>query len=379
MSYSTCRICKSRLPASELLRLNNMPQSAQGFLTPDDVKTDKGVDLSIFECAACGLVQANCAPVSYYREVIRTNAFSTAMQAFRAKFLHDFVSRFELKGKSILEIGCGNGEYLDLFHNEGLICSGTEFGEAAVEACKAKGHRVQKCFPDQPTVLLENTPFDCFATFNFLEHWPEPSLVLKSIHANTTVDAIGLVEVPNFEMILKENLFSEFIADHLSYFTRDTLELLLRINGFDVIESRSIWHDYILSVVVRKRPSVDVAEFAVMRCQLDCAVQAFLAKHSESGVAIWGAGHQALAVISLLNISDKIRYVVDSAPFKQGRLTPASHLPIHPPAYLRVDPVGAVLIIAAGYSDEVLRILRTEFDSELNVAILRENHLEEAG
>ena len=378
MNYSTCRICKTRLPASELLRLNNMPGSAQGFLTLDDVKMDKGVDLSIFECSVCGLVQACCAPVSYFREVIRTNAFSAEMQAFRANFLHDFVSRFVLKGKSILEIGCGHGEYLDLFHNEGLICSGTEFGEAAAEACKAKGHRVQKCFPDQPTVLLENAPFDCFATFNFLEHWPEPSLVLKSIHANTTMDAIGIVEVPNFEMILKENLFSEFIADHLSYFTRDTLDLLLRLNGFDVIECRSIWHDYILSAVVRKRRSVDVSEFAVMRNQLDFEVQAFLAKHSDSGVVIWGAGHQALAVISLLNISDKIRYIVDSAPFKQGRLTPASHLPIHSPSYLRVDPVGAVLIIAAGYSDEVLRILRTEFGSELNVAILRENRLEDA-
>ena len=93
-------------------------------------------------------------------------------------------------------------------------------------------------------------------------------------------------------------------------------------------------------------------------------------------MAIWGAGHQALAVISLISLSDKIRYVVDSAPFKQGKYTPATHLPIVSPDRLHSDPVDAVIVMAASYSDEVARIIRQKFDRNINIAILRDFGLE---
>jgi hypothetical protein len=93
-------------------------------------------------------------------------------------------------------------------------------------------------------------------------------------------------------------------------------------------------------------------------------------------VAVWGAGHQAFAIMALMNLGGKIRYVVDSAPFKQGKLTPVSHIPIVAPGTLRADPVDAVLIMAGSYSGEIAKILRQQFDPGLNLAILREFGLE---
>jgi len=84
----------------------------------------------------------------------------------------------------------------------------------------------------------------------------------------------------------------------------------------------------------------------------------------------------ALAIISLINLADKIKYVVDSAPFKQGKYTPATHLPIVAPDTLISDPVDAVIVMAAGYSDEVVRIIRQKFDRNINIAILRDFGLE---
>ena len=54
---------------------------------------------------------------------------------------------------------------------------------------------------------------------SYLEHLPDPNTVLQGISYNLNEDGIGLVEVPNFEMILEKNLYSEFIIDHLFYFT----------------------------------------------------------------------------------------------------------------------------------------------------------------
>lgn len=376
MKVKSCRICHASLPEQPLLYLAGMPASAQGFLASSELTADSASDLRIYECVGCGLVQADCEPVFYYREVIRATAFSPEMRTFRQSFLAEFTATHSLKNKSILEIGCGRGEYLDLMRDAGLKPSGTEFGEAAWRACLKAGYQVQKCFPDDPSQQLDHGPFDAFASFNFLEHWPDPSAVIRTISANTTQDVIGLVEVPNFDMILDKSLFSEFIADHLSYFTADTLKFLLNLNGFEVIDCSSIWHDYILSAVVRKRRGIDTGPFSKSLMTIEREIFSFLSRHDEKGVAIWGAGHQALATISLLGIANKIRYVVDSAPFKQGLYTPASHLPIYAPAHLREEPVGAVLIMAAGFSGEVATTLRDDFDRSMELAILRETWLE---
>ena len=82
--------------------------------------------------------------------------------------------------------------------------------------------------------------------------------------------------------------------------------------------------------------------------------------------------------MSLLELGPVIRYVVDSAPFKQGKFTPATHLPIVAPSALETDPVDAVIVVAAGYSDEVARTIRARFDPKLHVAIWRESGLEPA-
>jgi hypothetical protein len=95
-------------------------------------------------------------------------------------------------------------------------------------------------------------------------------------------------------------------------------------------------------------------------------------------VALWGAGHQALALIALFGLEGSIRYVIDSAPFKQGKYTPATHVPIVAPDALERDPVDAVIIAAAGYSGEVARTIRSRFDQSLGAVILRESGLEPA-
>ena len=96
---------------------------------------------------------------------------------------------------------------------------------------------------------------------SFLEHIPQINQFLKGIRNNLNENALGLVEVPNFDMIIQEKLFSEFIPDHLFYFTNSTLKRTLEFNGFDVIDCKPIWHDYIISAVVKKRGNTNLEIF----------------------------------------------------------------------------------------------------------------------
>ena len=103
-----CRFCGGTCHLPALLSYPESPRSAQGFLdSPQDL--DEVVDLHIYQCGDCGLVQHNLEPVGYYRDVIRAIAFSQEMAQYRLDQLSRWISRFDLSDRRILEIGSGEG------------------------------------------------------------------------------------------------------------------------------------------------------------------------------------------------------------------------------------------------------------------------------
>ena len=135
---------------------------------------------------------------------------------------------------------------------------------------------------------------------------------------------------------------------------------------------------------MRKRGELNIAPFYEHQKKLKAEIERYVGRFKDKGVAIWGAGHQALTIISLTEMADKIRYVVDSATFKQGKYTPATHIPIVSPEMLDYDPVEAIIVISGSYSNEVSKIIRRKYKSRLedkvsgvNVAILKDFGLEE--
>jgi SAM-dependent methyltransferase len=355
-----------------------MPVAAQAFPDAESLASDRGVDLEVWQCAGCGLVQLATDPVPYCRDVIRASAFSAEMTEFRRRQFSAFLHRFSIEGRKVIEIGCGRGEYLSVIRACGADAQGIEHAESAVKACVDKGLKVTRGFVDSPHYTVADGPFEAFFILNFLEHLPAPGVTLSGI-ANLLVDeGVGLVEVPNFEMIVRGDLFSEFISDHLFYFTKQTLTSTLSQNGFDVLECTEEWHDYILSAVVRKRKRLDLSQFDVVRQRITAQLHEYVQSFPEKRVAAWGAGHQALAVIALAGLGESIRYVVDSAVFKQGKYTPATHLRIVSPDSLDSDPVDAVIVMAAGYSDEVAGTLLRKYRGRVAVAILRDFGLQRA-
>ena len=368
----SCRVCEGNLDL--LLTYENMPKAAQYLPAQEDLVTEKGVDLRVCQCTQCGLVQLDNDPVPYYKEVIRAVGFSEDMKKFRSRQFEQLSFHHNLYNKKVVEIGCGTGDYLSLIKKNKINCYGIEASKSAVQKCIDNGLDVYEMFVDGVEDKIPQAPFDAFFIMNFFEHLPNPNGTLQGIHANLTEDAIGVVEVPNFDMMIRENLFSEFIGDHLFYFTHDTLVQTLQHNGFEVVDCQETRYNYILRATVKKRTSIDLSKFAEFRKWLTEDLHHYINQFGT--VAAWGAGHQALAMLSLANLGDKIRYIIDDAPFKQNKYSPATHIPIVSSKNLDIDPVDAVIVMAASYSDEVARKLKESHGDKVNIAILRERSLE---
>lgn len=376
MPSSSCRLCGALLPGEPAFSLENVPRSAQGLPGVADLAGDSGADLRVFQCHACGLVQLAGAPVPYFQEVITAAGGSARMVAFRREQARQFVAGFDLHRRRILEVGCGEGYFLDLLDEAGAESMGLEAGAFAVARGRALGRTIHQGYLEAETRLVEG-PFEAFASINFLEHAPNPVGLLRGLCRNLVPGAPGLVEVPSFEHMLECDRFYDFIPDHLSYFTESTLRQLLERSGFDVISCSRVWDGYDLAALVRRRRPFEARTWDQARGQLVAALKAFCRTHGTGGrgLAVWGASHQALTLLALADAA-AVRYVVDSAPFKQGRFTPVVHTPIRGPEALAEDPVDAVIVMAAGYSGEVVRILREERAFRGTVAVLRGNTLE---
>ncbi|MCX7946509.1 MAG: class I SAM-dependent methyltransferase [Hydrogenophilus sp.] len=355
---SRCRLCRHPLPHEPFFQLAPMPAAAQNLPTFDQLAADRPATLTLSCCPRCTLVQSRDPPPPYWRDVIRAVAYSDAMRHLRRQQFADFVRRYHLNGKTALEIGSGRGEYLQLLAEAGLRPTGCEHHRDNVRHARAAGHRVVTAFPHPRSRLWPGAPFAALCSFNFIEHWPDPVAVLTAAARQLAPDAVALIEAPNFEMILAKGLLAEFIADHLSYFTRATLSLTLQLAGFEPLAIRTLFDDYILSIEARRLSLPTPAPFRTTLTTLTRTLRELVDRYAPRPIALWGAGHQAIAAIALAGIGLHIAYVVDSAPFKQGRYTPVTHRPIVPPHHLRDHPPAALLVAAGGYNWEIARQAR---------------------
>lgn len=374
---NNCILCGKRLSEPPLIEFENMPSSAQNIPDKESVKNDFGIKLSLHQCPCCGLVQLDSMPVDYYKKVIRAGGGTSTMFNLRRQQYKEFVSTFNLEGKTIAEIGCGRGEFLKMWDGFNLRAIGIEYDKDLVNIARNNGLEVYKAFASDASTQIPESPFDAFVQFNFLEHQIDPNGMVQCIYNNLKADGVGLVTVPSLEYILKYDGYYELIRDHLAYYSERSLRFLFEKNGFDIVSCKTVNRDT-HSIMVRKRPKVDVSSWSENYYSLKKELLDYIDSYINQGkkVAIWGASHQGFTLIPSLGLSGKISYIIDSAPFKQGKFAPASHVPIVDRKHYFEESVASILIVAPGYTDEIADIIRKELSAKIDIRTLRSNHLE---
>lgn len=372
-----CLVCGNLLFEEPLMELSNMPSSAQNIPSKEGLAADEGISLRLCQCSGCGLVQLDCEPVDYYKDVIRSGGFTTTMIELRRRQYKNLIEKYHLENKKFIEVGCGQGEFLSVLTEFPVEAFGIENKRELVDIAAEKGLNVSCGFIGNETDKLSNGLFDVFLSFNFFEHQPNPNGMLRGIYNNLTDEGMGLITVPSLEYILENDGYYELIRDHIAYYTFDTLRFALEKNGFQVLEHETINRDTI-SVIVRKKKRTDISkiksEYEIICTQINDYVNSLL--QQGKSVAVWGASHQGFTLLSTAGLSGKIKYIIDSAPFKQNKYAPASHIPIISPAQAKDDQTDAIIIAAPGYTNEIASIIKNEFKEGIDIAVIMTNKLQ---
>ncbi len=392
-----CLLCGEKLPGKALLEFEGMPASAQNIPAAKELEGERGIPLRLYQCACCGLVQFDCQPVDYYRDVIRAGGYSTTMAELRRRQYRHLIETYHLEGKKILEAGCGQGEFLAVLKEFPVKAVVVEHKKGLVEAAAAKGLEVSQGFAETADTLLGGKgPYDAFLSFNFLEHQPRPGVMLECIRNNLAEGGVGLITVPSLEYIVEHGSYYEFLRDHIAYYRFETLRKLAELHGFAVLEEELVNRDT-CAVILRKvekgrEESIkkawirdgeirkeDFSALAASQVQIGKEMEKLACSLKEKGetLALWGASHQGFTLAATTCLGEAAEYMIDSAPFKQGRFAPASHLPIVPPDYFHQHPVEQIVIVAPGYTKEIAGIIRSRFGERVRILAMRSDHLEE--
>jgi len=369
-----CRLCKNDINVEPSLIMNPFPKAAQYYPQEDEFKDDKGIDIEIYQCPNCNLLQLCAEPVSYYKEVITAASFSKDAKISRLKEFSSFVESFNLKGKSAIEIGCGKGPMIDILNQSGLNTIGLEYNNEFVKFGKDQGRDIIQGY--LTNLSPEDTmKYDVFISLNYIEHQPDIKVFIQSLLKITTDDAVGYITAPNVSYLLKTNTLYEFVADHLVYFTEETMRRAFEINGFEVIKSEIINNENDIALTVKKRKVLPICGKEAVE-DLMISLVNFTTNEYKIGnkVAVWGAGHRTLALLSI----SKIKYIskiIDSADFKQGKYSPVTHIPIISPEDVEKSDIDTIIVMVPGlYPDEVIKTIKS-FKKKFNIYKLEDNKL----
>lgn len=355
-----CRLCGSN-DSVRFLLLSGMPRWNHRLISTEDLTVDYGIDLHVRECTSCGFVSLPlCLDHNYYDDYILLTSRSPQAQEFQVRQAKEFVSRFGLFEKKILEVGCGDGFFLQALADAGSQVVGIEPSYEQCNVARERGLHVEQGLLMRGQTLSQG-PFDGFVTRQVFEHVEDMQGFLLAIRENLASSAVGLVEVPNLDKLVSEDRFYDFIPEHLNYFSSRTLNVALSLAGFEVLEIEAVDDAESLRALVRWTAPIGGSRIQTgvdrLRCQFDDFV--FQCRENRKRVALWGAGGKGLSIMAVLDL-DPIEVVVDGDPEKTGRWTPVSHQEVFPPSELAARGIEAIIVTAPAYQFEIARYLRQE-------------------
>lgn len=112
----------------------------------------------------------------------KSRKYESELDRGKAAACWDLVRRYtcQLRGiRSILDVGCGQGHFLDLAKRAGLRTAGIEIGPQAASVAAAKGHEV--VCGSALTAPLPPGRFDAAVMWDVLEHMEQPGCVLRRV------------------------------------------------------------------------------------------------------------------------------------------------------------------------------------------------------
>jgi SAM-dependent methyltransferase len=399
-----CRFCGAPL-RDTFVDLGPQPL-CESFVAPEDVeRMEPFYPLHVRICRECLLVQlpALVDREEIFREYAYFSAYSNSWVEHARRYTETMIKRLGLDGGSfVVELASNDGYLLQHFVARGIPCLGIEPARNVAAAAEARGVPTLVEFFGRELaerLVAERGPADLIVANNVLAQVPDLNDFVAGITILLAPGGVATLEFPHVVRLIEGVQFDTIYHEHFSYFSLTTTARIAAAHGlvvFDVEEFMT--HGGSLRVYLRRPetgpqgPAVEAllerervggyanlsgyAGFEERVREAKRALLTFLIDARRAGLSVagYGAPGKGNTLLNYCGIrTDLLDYTVDRNPYKHGRFTPGTRIPIHPPERLAETRPDVILIMPWNLRDEIASQLEytRKWGARLVVAIPR--------
>lgn len=228
------------------------------------------------------------------------------------------------QAKTIFEVGCGQGEFLDVLARQ---------SSAQMSGCDpAYRGAADRRVTIQPDVLTEadGHKYDAVINRMTLEHIADPYRFMESMATCVADEGCLITQVPNAARMIENTLYCDLIYEHVNYFNAFALIKMMERVGFQSNHCELSYDNQHLTVFSYRAPG----HFDTADTWQKPDMQAFLVAsnafadmwdgqlsndwHAGRQVFVWGAGSRATTFLNVLPNPDLVTGVIDINPRRNG-------------------------------------------------------------
>jgi hypothetical protein len=368
-----CVVCAGQ-NISPLVYIEGAPVWCSGLCrTRSSALAIPNAAISLGFCHDCGhLFNQKYESVQYGHGYDSSLDFSPTFQNYAQTLADLLVERYSLREKTIVEIGCGRGDFLQMLCSRGAK-RGIGFDpsyppELPVEVSGAISV-YRESFPSGAHTEL---CADFFCSRHTLEHIGNPRSFLSALRAEIGAQRRPVFfEVPNSLYTLRDGGIWDIIYEHRSYFSPSSLARLFWECDFEPAQVEETYASQFLTIHATAQrgtaspPKLCPGAFDRLAEVFGDCYQAKVTfwqdrakalERAESKVVAWGAGAKTTMFLNLVRPS-ALEYVVDINPRKQGNFMIGTGQQIVPPEFLQEYRPDMVVLTNHCYSSEVRQTL----------------------
>jgi SAM-dependent methyltransferase len=361
------------------------------FLTADELDLpEQTFPLHLRVCADCLLLQipALITPEDTFTEYAYFASYSDSWVQHAKSFVDEAVQRLRLGPESfVVEVASNDGYLLQHVVAAGIRCLGIEPSENVGAAARERNVPTMTAFLDQElakTVRGEHGAADLVVANNVYAHIPDLRGFTRSLRGLLADDGWLSIEVHHALNLVHLGQFDTIYHEHFQYYTLFSAINALATAGLAVVDvellpthggSIRIWARsaetagpptqrvekvlraeeeaglHSVDGYLQLRPQTEATRHALLRFLLQCRTEG-------KRVVGYGAPGKGNTLLNYCGIrSDLLEYTVDRNPYKHGRFTPGTRIPIYEPERIAKDRPDVVLALPWNLETELTQQL----------------------
>ena len=344
--------------------------------------------LHVRVCDQCFLAQLGqfVSPEEIFEEYSYFSSFSDSWVAHAEAYVCSMIERFSLDSSSkVIEVASNDGYLLRHFVARSIAVLGVEPAlNVALEARRSGIPTLTEFLGSESgsAIRAQHGAADLVVANNVLAHTPHLNDFISGLRRLLKDEGVVTVEFPHLMRLIEHNQFDTIYHEHFSYFSFYAVERVFASGDmriFDVEELST--HGGSLRIYAvrddssrpdntarltamrefeRSRGVTDLDMYssfsarveATKRDLLECLIGLRRAGERIVGYGAPGKGNTLLNYCGIR--TDFIEYLVDRNPYKQGKFTPGTRIPIRSPDVIAETKPDYVLIMPWNLKDEIL-------------------------